>query len=1248
MDPLRIIDSLHLEKLPEAWVSSIWDGQFLILERLPEDYRLQVEDLDGILGEVIKVLKTSMRKTRRDDPEDSQEAVVSWQTFTAKKVNARSLLAVLGCLMKIGHNQDNEDARQSCLLGTSLYLTLLAIPGSSVYEIFHENLFQLALDTLRLSEALVTPTKRSKTPQELEELYEEDDHTTGLSHTQKHNLMMSLNTIMYEMIVFLEEFNLLDIPRSLEAVIGALIDVTKLGGDGTVQTPKKNAPPSASLATLTHNAYAALKATCHPRHGPIPITIKLIIKKILTFMTQNCYNDLNTKNLANVRKTTIHFLSTLVEPHQEATEAGILILVNQIMIHCSKIADDRRKEVAMIIDLIRILKTRQSMDAIGRDFLRFSHSSKITWRIFAQEIINRYLKVWEDLGTMEGRNLRKILLGAVLCHCNDASSLVRAKCMSTLSEYTEVPGNLFVGELFTKEEDGAVPSVEDLEEAVTNLSEDLDILPGVDAMISMLKERVEDERAAVRISVIQIFYNSVKINENILTNVIDIISAHCRDPTLTVRIRAIQILTSLFELFPQHETFCTTWTKSVVPQVFDVEVNVQVESLKALESLTLKKISLPDENKDLPWRVIGELTRSKMRKHLAKACDAWTETGNLTDPILRKIQSEIDSEHNIEAWILLSAISQCRIIPDMQHHFKRYEDFFEADDFLEPVFEVLRSCCTSFDRDFLKKMHEVFLKHLEDFRINERLINISLDIVHQISTCLMLNQEIVESFEGRMGHLVASAERIISSMITHEVSETTCIRAIYTLGHASLLCSVEISVPVLRILQGLLISQETIPMWFSDSKRLQACAIVALGQQSMRKESIAHEMMTIFAQLLCTRSSAQASEDASIRVNAAKALADVATRFTALVEPHLPDICVSMKDSNPIVREAIVVIFIQLLVEDYIKVKGSFFFHILTMLTDPEATIREMTVFLIKERLLMKNKDLISQQFLEAIYHYNDFEMNNKFNKRCMRDHEKMALLLKGEDNAANRRLIYDFLLENLDVAGKSKLHQVLTTQIFNNFLSGSVKVTQDEALWVLKDTLYVIASDHLQVGSGGRSQGEDEDETEGKVSNSTNVHLEKMKKHRLLVLLPKMAELRRKVTKSEVEADVGRAFAKISAEFGKDQLTGLFVEFPWIEEEIERNGRLYGKKVPVEEENNDSSQPIEELTQVNQRHPLLSNRTPRIILRRLSSLTYPGLHYGPKANEGSINRTFSTPVVVLSDCVRDLNLIDKPKATRR
>ena len=65
----------------------------------------------------------------------------------------RSLLALLFHHMEIGQRLDGGcgDDRELGLKATSLYLVLLAIPGSTAFKIFHPVLYNKALDTFKLA-----------------------------------------------------------------------------------------------------------------------------------------------------------------------------------------------------------------------------------------------------------------------------------------------------------------------------------------------------------------------------------------------------------------------------------------------------------------------------------------------------------------------------------------------------------------------------------------------------------------------------------------------------------------------------------------------------------------------------------------------------------------------------------------------------------------------------------------------------------------------------------------------------------------------------------------------------------------------------------------------------------------------------------------------------------------------------------------------------------------------------------------
>ncbi|KAK0082085.1 hypothetical protein PV325_011103 [Microctonus aethiopoides] len=1225
MEPLIIFEKFKLDELDRSWVKSIWDNDFITFDDLPSDYMMfvETEDMEILLRDTCTTVKNWICKNKDVNSEERSE--VSWQTLCALNVDQQGLLALLGYIIKTGQGLNaDEDSRQACLHATSLYLTLLAIPGSSAYQIFHENLYQHVINTLQLAEHLMPPMKKSAKNIDFESLYINDEEpSTSLLQTEKITLTKGLNIIMYNMILMLNSWCMRDYVRSLEITVHSLIEVTKLGIDSH-EFQLQTRHSESSVASLAHNAYAALGELCHPRHGPVDVTIKLIAKYLLPHLLLS-YTSMPIKPLNVVRDATIHFLKTLLNSHEKNAEAGIMILIQHIMINCPERLEARQKQSSIFVKLMNIC-TKSLCSKVVENIILFAHHNKISCRIFAQEIIGKILldtPVDGDESLMQINN-KKLIFSTVVGRCLDVSSMVRGKAMAIVAEYTDSADNLFVKEIFTLSDDEQrpIPTLENLQEAFKGNKNIL--LPNGNSLISMLKDRAMDERALVRRSAMQIARNAVLINSELLETVIPIVCDHCCDPAMTVRRYCIHILTTLFEIFPDYPNFTENYAKAVIPQIFDIEVKVQEKVLESLESLIINRIGKLSENNDnLPWIILNELTTMKMRKHLIKACDAWVHSGIINDSVIIKIQSHIGSEQNIPAWILLSAIAENKIIPNMKQHFTDYRSLLLGNSFSEHLaLEVLRCCWPAFDHNFLQILSHDFYKSLYDLSVNTVSISICLDIICAISKHLHSTDN--KKFESNMQELIKKCEEIIEKILTDHTEQNSneYLKAICTLGHASLLCTIKINLPVLRILQGILIDWETMPATIKNVRELQAATVVVLGQQAMRDQIIAHEMMPIFGQLLCIGINSNSPVEEAVRVNAAKALADVCTRFTTLVEPYLPDMCISMKTGNTTVREAIVVIFIQLLVEDFIKVKGTFFFHILTMLSDPDNTIRKMTIFLIKERLLVKNKTLISQQFLESIFHYNDYHLVRKYSDRVMRQAEREALTLPGIINDQKRRLIYDFMLEHLDPPGKLKLLVRITSQVLNGILSDTINITDEKAMCVLHDSLYIIASDHLQPSSCTNKNNDDdmEENSTSMTNNATppsnhaaNIIAEAIKKHGIQVLLPTIVKLKNKLkcqSSSSLDVNITKVFVRIGSDFSKEQLSSFYNEFPHAEKELECGIRVYGKKCQMDMrtcEVNTNLPICHSTPRKTPVHPLLSsNRIPRIVLRRLSSLTAP------------------------------------------
>ncbi|CAD1470510.1 unnamed protein product [Heterotrigona itama] len=1197
MESLKIFDNFKFSEVNEDWIQSVWDGEFIIYNEPPDEYLtfLECEDMKLLLNESCIIV--------------------------------RALLAVLGYIIKNGQSKEaDEETRQLCSYASSLYFVLLAIPGSSAFNVFHPNLYQQAIDTLKIgSEHLQPPVKKRNKSINLDDLNITDElvnETIILSPNEKEVLMQNLNIIVCSLIVMIKSFWFKDHVQSLDITIHRLIEVTKIE-DGYM-TSHCNKQIGTLNVSLPQNAYAALKELCNNKHGPVKITITFIAKYVLPHLIYN-HMDAHVKIIANIREHTINFLKDLLNEYEKEAKTAILILIQRIMLSCPDRLEARQKQANVLLKLFEICNQNIALEAF-KDLMLLSCHSKIPFRLFAQEIIGKLLleSFLMNCNIMDSLKIKikRALFAIVLNRCMDCSSMVRGKAMAIIAEFTE-SDNRKDKEIFLTifKESDVNKQFFTFHDIKASLFEDINLLPGSNILITMLRDRVEDERAMVRRSTLQILKNLILMFPSLIHDIVPVISLRCRDSTLIVRRFSVQILSQLLKQFPDNSQLLHEWVQTVIPQIFDIEIKVQEKVLDYLEELLLNKIQHVSTYTDniannLPWKILNSITNLKMRKHLSKACSIWVKNSVITSSIIKNIQSHIGTNNNIEAWIFLVALAENTKLPNMNKYFLNYQEIFAENNFYTSlVLQVLRYSWESLDYKILEHLHVYLYKCLQQFKINFGLISICLDIIHNIIH--YLNPDKDNLLEANMLDLIKISEIEIEKIFKGENEATEAapnyLKAMFTLGHATILCTYKISPLTLRILQGMLLEWEVLPEVIKEIEELQASAVVILGQQAMRDREIAKEVVKIFGRLMKQEINLNSITQIAVKINAAKALADICIRFTALVEPYLSDMCVSMKDSTPQVRETILIIFIQLLLEDYIKIKGPFFFHILTMLSDSDDMIRELTIFLIEERLLTKNKSLISQQFLQSIYHYNNYQSQHKVYHHKMCEKEKKALTLPGRRNENKRRTIYDFMLDHLDPPGKIKLLVKVTSQILGGTCVDLIDIKKEEGACILKDALYIISNDRLRPSSFNR-QSDDDQETEectvqpnGSTSNAITIIIEGIKKHGLEILLPILIKLRIKLSilKSPLENVVKKVLVKTYSEYNKDQLLNILSEYPKLEKEVEQFKKQM-EDIRVDDENfieeENSTLEINNQNASNKNLNLTTcNLYPKVVLQRLS-----------------------------------------------
>ncbi|XP_011502811.1 PREDICTED: condensin-2 complex subunit D3-like [Ceratosolen solmsi marchali] len=1260
MDPLQIFENFKLDTLDEKWSDEVWQKEFMSFPEPPADYSILLgsEDMEAYLKEAYSAVKNwILHNTIKDNVNDQDRVEVSWQTFIALNINIRGLLAILGYLIKTGQNVGaDEDSRQACLSSTSLYFTLLSIPGSSTFHVFHPNLYQWAIETLKLSELLVVHKKNHRI-NDLESLYA-NDQNEGILQSEKITLVKGLNSILFDLITMLKTFYMKYQVRSLEITVLCLVEVTKLETEvNHFQTYHNKMMIKASKTSLSFNAYVALQDLCDTRHGGIEDTIRLIMKYLMPHFYPN-YLDLPSKAANIVWETIIYFLKKLLISKGSYAELGMKTLIQHLLVKCPDRAEARQKQATVISKLISICEGDTFLKSI-ENLIKFAHHNRIPYRIFAQEVIGKLLLEMPINESDDETHIREktklILIATTLSRCIDFSSMVRGKAMSIIESIVNSKVFTVKDFLNTLEQDKPFPTETIL---LRGLITDLNPFPGSETFNSVLLDRIKDERALVRRSATHLFENLVMNFPVLLHSVAPIISQHCRDPTLIVRRDAIHVLASLLQSNPFDEKVIHEYVRAVLPRIFDVETKVQEKVLESLQNLVLNRIKsfnvkVNDEIDRLPWKIIRKIAEEKMRKNLSKVCDNWVKNGVITNFLINRIQSHVGTENDTEVWILLSSLSEHVDLKNMKKYFENYKEILESNDFVTTLkLEVLRYMWQTMGKEYLENLYAYLYKSLCNFDIGLESISMCIDILGGITKYLHTStgDEVMHSHVIDLIRLSEAQIEQLTEEDEHIEEETINIylKAMSILGHASLLCSESVSESTLHIIQSLLLDCDSIKTPISCIERFKAAGIVLLGQQAMRDREIAEQIMPILGRLMCRSNTSESLVQAAIRVNAVKALADLCVRFTALVEPYLPDMCISMKDANVMVREAIVVIFVQLLLEDYIKVKGAFFYHILTMLSDNDETIRELTVFLIKERLLVKNKTLISQSFVRSLFHYNNCKTRHTFNDRKIRKKERDALTLPGQKNEAKRWMIYDFMLEHLDPPNKLKILIKLNSEILEGICEKSIDIKHTEGACVLKDVIYIISNDRMQASFGSKMQDEDyQDENtavlENPSGNAINVIIEGTKKFKFKVMLQTLIKLRQFLTncKSPLLVDVSKFLIKIISEFNKDQVAEIFDEHPELKIEIDQDISTCRKRSEA-----DDSGSLEkhvsvdkDVTEENENYPLKkrdlnanvstknnfkkhkSSATtskklqdiqlttlPRIVLRRLSTLTYPGI----------------------------------------
>lgn len=1133
MNVLDAIYDFQLELLSEDWVDSVWSSDFSGENVIPDEYLLQVEDKDfsECMLQLIAAIKnwkgngrdsfvSSDSRSNSPPPESIRK---TWQALSECKIDHKPLLCLLSTFFRSDTNELKDD-RQRHLAFTAcrLYLNLVSIPGALAFNVFHSILFDQALMVLKLGNIFtnlntskkVQKNSKGKKKQQVsnnEEEEENDDHNSSISFTdsEKKNILDAIQLLLCDLSFCLKTLKLKDETDSVVNLIQLLVGLTRL--DAKTNDFVRNSREATK--TIVRKAYCILEELCEPEQGDVEQTMLSIMSFFLPTLVINEQNfKMSLDESVEVKEHTFSFIHKVLHKYGNEAAPAVKALFQQMCVRMPEKADIRGVGIPEIVDFFKSFPSSVRQELILW-IICFSHEDMVRYRTCAIDLISKLLNVSDKTNDDEGQQPRqtedvrtdelfrekellvKLMFTAVLSRIGDVSALVRQKALGILvnlitSNQPEIKKIIDV--VFIPSESNDDREEREFFDFVVffKQKEDLSLptnpFPSGNFLLNCVEKLTLDQRVYVRKNALSVIANLCLRYEELITgNRIKMLVDSCRDSSVLIRKVISKYLTDLVLKYPESSDFVKAWVRGVISLIADNEVKCQENAVEYTRVVILNNLEMHGKetspSANLPWLVLNEIERQRKRSLFRFSCKSWAQKRFVTGNLFKIIKSHIATENNSLAWFLIVCVSEFQDFPFPRLIYDYYFDNIHSgqnvDEYLSQlVIESLFLNWRKLDPQSLEELYSKLSSALENFSVAVPLIRRTLDICFQMKKdeTQELCAKLTEVCEGYI-------EKRIVPDCTRHINEQAIAKYIYTLGDTVQYCP-GVRTDTINCLANLIdpnfITDENVQKWEgSASANVRAIAVVTLGKICLQDLIVAKTYSPVLGSLFKNPASPE-----PVKINALIALSDLCVRFSTVVENYLGSMCVTLKDPSTNVRLNTLKLLMQLIQEDYIKLKPSLFYYILTMILDPSPIIRELVESFIVTSVINKVSGILANNYVGAILFFNGFEGKEGFSVETISPMERAVFSLAGVSNFKNRGKIYRFMLTHMQDDHRFKSCNRICFDILEEAVEEDGKIGFDlKGMAVIKDALYSLACEEMRLEHLRKEDGHEEDkESEG------------------------------------------------------------------------------------------------------------------------------------------------------------------------
>lgn len=264
----------------------------------------------------------------------------------------------------------------------------------------------------------------------------------------------------------------------------------------------------------------------------------------------------------------------------------------------------------------------------------------------------------------------------------------------------------------------------------------------------------------------------------------------------------------------------------------------------------------------------------------------------------------------------------------------------------------------------------------------------------------------------------------------------------------------------------------------TDQNRKICVTIVILSRFALRDGSLASTIIADFNKILKFKNIHE-----SIICTLITSFSDLCKRHTSLVDSSIKTVILQLSSRYITVRSVALNNLNELILQDYVKMRGRVLLNILKLILDEDSQIAAQALYVIQLYVHTKNEKLLKVSLLECVYVFNNYLQYAESDMFPASEIDDEPCDLAGNEpgDFAKRNQIYDFFVENIDdlsllklLKNVNKINAQLTQRKYVECSAGAGTLL--DLLYIFTKMVSVKDRDKARLAKAAASGANDED----------------------------------------------------------------------------------------------------------------------------------------------------------------------------